>query len=157
VLLVKQPEADALLTRLRDFETVVPDAPPDASDASPGDTEVKVLNASGAEGAASKALTALTDAGFRGGGTGNADSSLQTTEVRYRSGADAEAALVASYVSGPVKLVEDSSVSGADVSLVLGRGFGGITAPAAAAPAATPSGGPTLAQPGSLAPVPGEC
>ncbi len=158
VLLAKQPEADALIARLRDFNTVVPDAPPDASDASVGDTKVKILNASGADGAAATALTALTDAGFQGGGTGNADAALQTTEVRYASGANAEAALVASYLSGPVKLVEDSSVSGADVTVVLGRGFGGVTTPStSAAPASAPSGGPTLAQPGSLAPVPGEC
>jgi LCP family protein required for cell wall assembly len=158
VLKVTQPEADAMFTRLRDFETVVPDAPPDASSASPGDTKVKVLNASGAEGAAAKALSSLTGAGFHDGGSGNADGTLQTTEVRYPSGNDAQAALVASYVSGPVKLVEDSSVSGSDVTLVLGKSFGGITTPAAPAP--TPSGGtgtPTLVDPGSLAPVPGEC
>jgi len=156
VLEVKQPEADALLTRLRDFNTVVPDAPPAASDASPADTKVKVLNASGVTGAAAKALAGLTDAGFEGGATGNADGSLETTEVRYRPGAEAEAALVASYVSGPVKVVEDGSVSGADVTVVLGRGFGGITTPAPAASAApAPTGAPV--DPASLAPVPGDC
>ena len=156
VLKVTQPEAEALLTRLRDFDTVVPDAPPTAGDASPGDTKVKVLNASGATGEAATALAGLTDAGFQGGATGNADGSLQTTEVRYRPGAEANAALVASYVSGPVKVVEDESVSGADVTLVLGRGFGGITTPAPVASAApTPSAAP--ADPASLAPVPGDC
>lgn len=156
VLKAKQPEADALLTRLRDFDTVVPNAPPDASNALPGDTKVRVLNASGATGAAAKALSVLTDGGFKGGGTGNADRSLEMTEARYRSGADANAALVASYVSGPVKMVEDKSVSGADVTLVLGRNFGGITTPApvtSAAPVA--SGAP--ADLGALAPVPGGC
>ena len=157
VLLVQQPEADALIARLKDFTTVVPDAPAAASDASVGDTKVKVLNASGADGAAATALTALTDAGFQGGSAGNADSALQTTEVRYQSGSDAEAALVASYLSGPVKLVEDSSVSGADVTVVLGRGFGGVTTPSTSAAPAESGGGPTLAQPGSLAPVPGDC
>ena len=115
-----------------------------------------MLNASGDTGAAAKALSGLADAGFEGGGTGNADGSLETTEVRYRPGAEANAALVASYVSGPVKMVEDESVSGADVTLVLGRGFGGITTPAAPA-AASPGDAPTPAEPGSLAPVPGEC
>ena len=156
VLKSKQPDADALLTRLRDFDTVVPDAPPAASDASPGDTKVKVLNASGVTGAAATALAGLTDAGFKRGATGNADASLQTTEVRYRPGAEAKAALVASHVSGPAKIVEDESVSGTDVTLVLGRGFGGITTPAPAASAApTPSVAP--ADPASLAPVPGDC
>lgn len=156
VLETKQPEADALLARLRDFDTVVPDAPPAASDAAPGDTKVKVLNASGVTGAAAKAGADLTAAGFKGGATGNADGALTTTEVRYRPGAEANAALVASYVSGPVKVVEDGSVSGADVTLVLGRGFGGIRAPTPGSSAApVPSG--TTADPASLAPVPGAC
>jgi len=156
VLKAKQPEADALFARLRDFNTVVPDAPAVTRAASPADTKVKVLNASGAAGAAAKALVSLTGAGFKGGGTGNADGSLETTEVRYRPGADGEAALVASYLSGPVKVVEDGSVSGADVTLVLGRGFAGVTTPAPAGSAAPArSGAPVNLA--SLAPVPGPC
>ena len=116
-----------------------------------------MLNGSGVSGAAATALGGLTDAGFKGRATGNADASLQTTEVRYRPGAEANAALVASYVSGPVKVVEDESVSGADVTLVLGRGFGGITPPDPPGASGAPGAAPTLAEPGSLAPVPGEC
>jgi hypothetical protein len=140
-------DAEALMTRLRDFDAVVPDP----SSATPGDTRIKVLNASGVDGAASTALDGFTAAGFEGAGTGNADQPLQTSEVHYPPGSEDEAALVAGFVSGPVQLVVDDSVEGADVTLYIGRSFGGV----AAAPAPAPAEG--IPQPASLAPVPGAC
>jgi len=135
-------DADALMARLRDFDTTVPDP----SSVAPEDTRVKVLNASSVDGAAATALDGLKAAGFAGAGAGNFDQPLQTSEVHYASGAEDEAALVAGFVTGPVQLVADDSVEDADVTLYIGRSFGGI----AAAPVAG-------AEAVSLAPVPGAC
>jgi len=135
-------DADALMARLRDFDTPIPDP----SAISPEDTKVKVLNASQMNGAAANALRGLTKAGFRAGGTGNADRPLQASEVHYPSGNQDAAALVASYVTGPVEIVPDDSVGGADITLYVGRQFGGIITELA-------PGAPVL----SLAPVPGAC
>jgi LCP family protein required for cell wall assembly len=162
-VLVTTSDADALLARLRDFESFVPAG--DATAASVGDTRVEVLNASGVDGAAAEALAALTAQGFVGAGTGNADAPLQETEVHFRPGADDEAALVAGFVGGPVRLVEDDGVDGADVTLILGRSFDGITQPSPGASAPGAPSSPTsvssspapIGQRASLAPVPGEC
>jgi LCP family protein required for cell wall assembly len=132
-------DAEALLARVRDFETTVPDP----SDITPEDVNVKVLNASGADGAASGAVAGLKALGFGGGGTGNSEQPLQASEVHYPPGSEDAAALVASYVAGPVQQVPDDSVDGADVTLYIGRSFGGIAVPGVDAV--------------SLAPVPGGC
>jgi hypothetical protein len=145
-----------VLTQLRDFETVVPSA---ATNAVPSETHVRVLNGSGVEGAAADALTELTDQGFVGVGTGNADD-RGASEILYRPGEQDKAELLASLVRGPVEQVEDDSIKGADVVLVLGAQFEGIThsssLPATTAPATagTDSSAP---QPASLAPIPGGC
>ena len=144
-------DAEAVLNQLRDFDTVV------ASTASAAETRVRVLNASGSEGAAADTLADLTEQGFVSAGTGNAVE-RGTTEVRFRPAEDAKAALVASLVRGPVERVEDDSIDGADVVLVIGAQFEGITRSTAAA--ATPTGTSTAAvatQAASLAPIPGGC
>jgi LCP family protein required for cell wall assembly len=136
-------ENEDLMVRLRDFDTVVPNP----SDASPGETKVRVLNASGKTGAAATALTALRKIGFQGGGAADADQPLQTTEIHYAPGSEDEAALVATFVAGPVHVVADDAVSGADVVLQIGSAFEGIVS-GIPAPGAVPE---------SLAPVPGDC
>jgi len=158
VLFPKEPEADQLLARLRDFTEPPPVA---EAPASPSDVSVRVLNGSGVDGAASRALKAIKTAGFEGVGTGNSDRHLGASEIRYASGNEGAAQLVAAYIGGDSKLVADDSVSGADVVLVIGTQFTGITEPAAA-PAPSASGTPasTPAAPAAtspLAPVPGEC
>jgi LCP family protein required for cell wall assembly len=135
-------DAEALMARLRDFTTPIPDP----SAASPSETRVRVLNASETTGAAASALRGLKKAGFVGAGTGNADKPLLGTEVHYPPGKEDEAALVAGYLAGTVKTVPDDSGSGADVTIYLGREFGGIVTELA-------PGAPAL----SLAPVPGAC
>jgi hypothetical protein len=144
-------DADAVLGQLRDFDTVIE---ADAGDAVPSETRVRVLNASGVEGAAADTLEDLRDLGFVGAGTGN-DDERGVTQVRYAPGKDDEADLVASLVDGEVELIEDDSVQGADVVLVIGGSFDGIIQSVSAAPAVdAPSAQP---QPASLAPVPGDC
>lgn len=149
-VLLATTDADAVFERLRDFDAVVPSL--DAGDATPDDTVVRVLNASGATGAAATALASLEAQGFGGADTGNADAPLSTTEIHHQPGGEDKANLLATYVTGPVELVEDDTVEGADVTLYIGDTFEGIVTPAAApAPDAVP------AQSTSLAPVPGGC
>lgn len=153
-VLVPTDEAEGLLERLRDFETVAPSS--DVDTATPATTRVRVLNATNVSGLAGEALADLVDHGFVDRGVGNTTDSLEITEVRYRGGADGEAALVASFVIGPVELIEDDSIGGADVQLRLGTTFERITPPTGAAPTASaPEVG--IPQPASLAPIPGEC
>jgi LCP family protein required for cell wall assembly len=135
-------DAEALMERLRNFDLEIPDP----SSVTPDDTRVRVLNASGVDGAAGTALKSLKALGFQGAGTGNADRQLQTSEVHHAPGSEDQAALVAGYVTGPVQVVSDDSVEGADVTLWIARSFGGIaTAPAPGT------------EPISVAPVPGGC
>ncbi len=154
-VLLPTDDAEGVLSQLRDFDTAVASAA--SGDAVPSETRVRVLNGSGAEGAAAEALADFTDQGFIGAGTSNADE-RGVSEIRYASGEDEKAALVASLVRGPVEQVEDDSITGADVVLVLGAQFEGVTRSTvtAAAPVGAPAA--TLApQPASLAPVPGGC
>ena len=154
-VLVPTDEAEVLLERLRDFETVAPSS--DVGSATPATTRVRVKNATNITGLAGEALADLVAHGFVDGGTGNTSDSLETTEIRYRGGADGEAALVASFIVGPVDLIEDGSISGAAVEVRVGTTFERITpAPTGGAPAAAaPDIG--IPQPASLAPIPGEC
>ena len=101
-----------------------------------------MLNASGKDGAAGEALDALKQNGFEGAGTDNSAQPFQASEVHYRAGDEGAAALVASFVTGPVQIVEKDSIPGGDVTLYIGRAFTGIGA---------------AAVPVSLAPIPGGC
>jgi LCP family protein required for cell wall assembly len=155
VLYLKQPEANAVLAQLRDFSG---GSNPSAGAASaPSGARVRVLNASGVRGLAGRTLASLEKDGFIGAGTGNAAGGLTSaSEIRYASGNEAAARTLAGYVPS-ARLVVDRSVTGADVELVLGRSFTGLSTPTTA-PAATPSASPSPApQTPSLAPVPGAC
>jgi LCP family protein required for cell wall assembly len=149
-LLVKQPEAEAMLTILRGQApiptTTTAPAATDGSGATtpagvrPVDVRVWVRNASGVQGAAGTTSQKLTQLGFV---PGNADNDPRGTvdhsEVRYASGDQAKAELVRSYVPGS-ELVEDTTLSGTDVVLVLGKNFQGVgTTATTGAPAATPT------------------
>jgi LCP family protein required for cell wall assembly len=167
VLLVKEPDAQQVFSILKG-EVAPPTAttaPPSTSGAGSGatsgansgsgsgtssavrpvDVRVQVLNGSGTQGAAGEASQALTQLGFPSGGIGNdSRGTVAKTEIRYQPGADAKAALVGQAVPG-AKLVADSSLSGTDVVLVVGKDFGGVAksltptttaAPAGAAPVA---------------------
>jgi LCP family protein required for cell wall assembly len=89
----------------------------------PADVRVKVLNASGQQGAAGTAATDFQGLGFVNGGSANDPRGLvDHSEVRYKPGDDAKAALVATHVAN-AQLVSDSSLSGSDVVVVLGKNF----------------------------------
>jgi len=131
---LKQPDADAVLARLRDFGA----QPIPQNGPKPSEIRVRVFNGSGQNGLATKTGSDLQQQGFVNVGVGN-QPRLNITEVRYRPGSQDKARVVQSYLGGAGRLVEDKSVVEANVSLVLGRDFKGITPPpnAAAAPGST--------------------
>jgi LCP family protein required for cell wall assembly len=150
-LQLKQPDANAVLTRLRDFGP----QPTQQNGPKPSEIRVRVFNGSGQSGLATRAGTDLQLQGFVNVGVGN-QPRLNVTEVRYRHGSLDKARVVQSYLGGVGRLVEDNSIVEADVSLVLGRDFKVIMPPpnaaapgttaapatsAAPAPAATAAGG----------------
>jgi polyisoprenyl-teichoic acid--peptidoglycan teichoic acid transferase len=137
----KQPDADAILARLRDFGP-----PPDLQNGpKPSEVRVRVLNGSGQNGLASKTGTELQQHGFVNVGVGN-EPRLSATEIHYRPGSLDKGRVVQSYLGGVGKLVEDKAIVEADVAVVLGSDFKAVTPPpnavapdtaAAAAPAST--------------------
>jgi polyisoprenyl-teichoic acid--peptidoglycan teichoic acid transferase len=134
---VKQPEADALLARLRHFGP----APDQQQGPKPSEIRVRVFNASGQSGAAAKTGSELQRQGFATVGVGNKPS-VRATEVRYRPGSLNKARVVQSYLGGVGRLVEDSSTVEADVAIVLGKDFKAVAAPAGASPEPTAASAP---------------
>ncbi len=145
VLLVKYPEADAVLAVLRGqavaptptTSTVATSSSGTAPAVRPVDVRVKVLNGSGKSGAAGDAATAFSRLGFPSGGVGNDSRGLvDRTEVRYQPGDEAKAQLVSGSVPG-AQLVPDSALSGTDVVVVLGKDFTRIGTTSPAVPTST--------------------
>ena len=147
-LVEKQPEADAVLAVLRG-QAPIPTATTAAPDTTAGggtttpavrpvDVRVLVRNGSGVQGAAGTTAQDLQQKGFVNGGAENDPrGTVDHSEVRYAASDLAKAQLVASVVPG-AQLVEDSSLSGTDIVLVLGKDFHGLGSTATTgAPAAT--------------------
>ena len=98
-----------------------------------------VYNGSGRSGLAAQAASGLTKAGFKVGGTGNADrQDYSRTEIRYGAGGEAGARAVLAVVPSAT-LVQRDGVSG--VQLVLGSDFSSIGAGTPSKPPAA-SGSP---------------
>lgn len=123
--------------------------------ASAGSITLVVQNGSGTTGVAAQAAEDLEDLGFLVAGTGDADSfDYGRSLIRYTEGHQAEADFLAQQVIGGADTEQVESIFGADVALVLGQDFGGITdevqgtapvdtVPPPADPAAAPDpGGP---------------
>lgn len=163
VLLLDGAQAAPTLARLRSEEKKEPTPVPKIA---PSTVRVTVENGSGVTGAAGKAQTDLGAAGFAlGPPAANADrSDYDVTEVRYGSDDKTKAQLVLAYLGGAGKLVAlDTTPSGADVIVVLGRDFKKVTAPptsttkAPAAPSAPSTTTSTIApaNPGGAVPEAG--
>jgi LCP family protein required for cell wall assembly len=148
-LTVKQPEADAVLAILKGQAPIptTTSAPADTGSgttsaptgARPSDVRVLVRNGSGVQNAAGNTSQELTGKGFVAGGAENEPRGvIDNTEIRYASSDLAKAQLLATYVPD-AQLVLDSSLSGTDVVLALGKSFQGLSSGATAttAPAAT--------------------
>ncbi len=132
----QQPQADELLARLRVFGST---PAPAETKVRPVDVTVSVLNGSGVNLAAGKALQLLQERAFAPGTPGNT-SLTDTTLVRYAPANRAKAELVARYLGGVGRLVSDPSLTDADVLIVIGKDWRGIHGQdKAAKPAATSS------------------
>lgn len=116
--IIQTAEAEPMLEELRSFSTSNKTETTTLPRTST--VKVRVLNASGRKGLAATALVDLQNEGFAPAGSGNA-SSRATTEIRYAVKSKAKAQLTAKYIGGT--LIEDSSVSDADVVVMLGNDF----------------------------------
>ncbi|MFZ4515778.1 MAG: LCP family protein [Acidimicrobiia bacterium] len=133
VLLVKQPEAGALLAELRTFNSSpVPTL-------SPEDIPVRVVNASGQSGLAATIMTELQRQGFLSGGTGNSSSRVATTEVVAGPGDEAKAKFVAAYFGPGAVTRTDAAVPAGQVVVYVGQNHKAVIAPStsSSAPGAT--------------------
>jgi hypothetical protein len=104
----------------------------------PVDVRIIVRNASGVQGAAGTIAQELTQRGFVSGGAENdSRGEVDHSEIRYAPSGKAKADLVAASVPG-AQLVEDQTLTGTDIVLVLGKDFHGLGSTATtAAPSAT--------------------
>ncbi len=133
VLRLDREKAQAAIDRLNGVEA-------DAAEVRPGDVRVRVLNGSGADGAAATAGEALVGAGFNLADKGDADNyKYRRTVVRHATGQKAKATLLARYLEAGATVQEDASLRTVDATVVVGSDFAGVrSAPAdAAAPAPT--------------------
>ena len=152
VHLAVSSDAQPLLARLRGEAepAAVGEASGKGPKVAPSDVRVRILNGTGTPGQAGDSAADLGAVGFGTAGLGDADGfGYSRTEIRYASGAQPKAALLARYLGGAGKLVADSTIRGADIVLVTGTDWKGVTPPGgaagqAAAPASTT---PTTAAP----------
>jgi LCP family protein required for cell wall assembly len=117
---------------------------PEPVDVRPADVQVRVLNGNGRAGSASKAALALQGAGFQVTGSGDADGfGYATTVVRYGPTSLDKAKFLQSYLVAGATLEPDSTLGTADVAVVVGSDYAGVSTPPAAS-----KGGPTTTSPG---------
>jgi LCP family protein required for cell wall assembly len=141
--------AAPLLARLRGIGDTTGSS--GSSSVDPGSVHVVVENGSGITGAGARAADALGGFGFSVQGSAtNADrQDYPVTEVRYASGESDKAKAVLGYLGGvgEITALQGSAPAGADVVLVIGRDFKGLsrpsstTAPKTSATKGAPSGG----------------
>lgn len=127
----------------------------------PSSVRVRVLNGTGENGLGTRVSAELEEPGFDVVGRDNEPGfGATTTVVRYTPGREVAAAVLASWIDGPVDYEASDDISGADVELVVGADYDGVAAqPAelAGPPSATDGeipgvGGPS--GPGPAAPTP---
>ena len=144
----KEPDADAVLARLRQFGP----APSQQNGPKPSEVRVRVFNGSGQNGLASKTGTELQQQGFVNVGVGN-QPRVTATQVHYRPGSLDKARVVQSYLGGVGKLVEDKAIVEADVAVILGTDFKAVTPPPNAAQPDSAAATPTTPAPAPPAPA----
>jgi LCP family protein required for cell wall assembly len=159
VLLLKQPDATTTIANFlgtpqsSSTATTRPAAPPNVH---PGEVRVAVLNGSGRTGEAGRTELDLQRQGFVVTRIGSADNFGHTQSViRYAPGAEARAQLLASVVQGStISAQPDSSIIGADVVLITGQSYTGISAVPSPGKTARPaSGRPTTTVPAPTPPT----
>ena len=129
VVELKQPDADAILGRLRSFSNLSSGLP---TAAAPGDVRVQVLNGSGIAGRGQEVLADLVAHGFVSAGPAkDADrSDYPLTEVRWADGAAIKAVTAAAALGTPNAVAARAGeVTNADVIVIVGRDWEGLVAP----------------------------
>ena len=117
VLHIVEPDADTVLAEFRGDGA-------SAADYTPGLVQVKVINASGAEGQAEAVGQALSTLGFEFTGTENFTGlPLAVTQVHYAPGEIAAADLVGRHLTSPPDLVENAAIAPGTVAVVTGLDF----------------------------------
>jgi LCP family protein required for cell wall assembly len=123
VLVLKQQQADQVIaTFLGEGQNRTTAASPTTA---PASVTVAVKNALGINQLAAHAAISLQRLGFHASAVGNA-SAVSQTIAYYPAGQLAAARAVDRAVDGPVHLVEDATLTGASVVLVLGPGYRAI-------------------------------
>ena len=118
VLRIVEPGADEVLAEFRGGDAS------SSSDVTPGLVQVKVVNASGAEGQAEAVGEALDTIGFQFTGTENLTGlPLAVTQVHFAPGEIAAADLVARHLTNEPDLVENAAVAPGTVAVVTGLDF----------------------------------
>ena len=123
-LVVKDAEAAPLLDQLRNFGDTPTTGPVAAQ---PVDVTVTVVNGSNISKAAGRAFADFQAQAFAPGTTGNT-ATTPRTQVRYAAGALANGQLVMQYLGGVGQLIEDSTLKGANVTVVIGADWRGVHA-----------------------------
>ncbi len=128
-LALLQPDAEALLQRLRTFAPPPPTTTTTVPAIKTSQVRVFVRNGMGVNKAAATANRALSRLGFQ---TTTVDSvaKIARTEVRYTSANAGKAFLVAKYLGGVGKFVIDTTLPAGDVVVVLGADWKGVVDPA---------------------------
>ena len=150
--------AAPLLTRLREVAKPTTNAQSKApSNVKPSSVRLVVLNGSGRSGLGASVLASMRTRGYAAiPPARNADRSDYTvTEVRYAPGAHDKGRLVLAALGGAGKLVAatSSQTGGADVALVLGADFRGLTPTTAAPQSSAAATGTSASPPTTVAPV----
>jgi LytR cell envelope-related transcriptional attenuator/LytR_cpsA_psr family len=128
VLYVKQPDAQTVAARLRDFSGT--DTSASAASVTPKQVTVNLLDSAATSGLAQATLSDLVKrAGFVAGKVGQTGGNLSHSEVHYKPGAIAQGELLLEYLPANTSLVADASIKGAAVEVLLGRGFSTIVLP----------------------------
>ncbi len=122
-LQLEQPGAEQMFALLRGFATPLPKF-------DPSKITVDVRNGGAATGQAASELDALASIGFRRGTAGNASAPVAATEVRVTHADAGYGALVVHFLGGVGKVVEVPDTGSAQVVVVLGPDFKGVTKPA---------------------------
>lgn len=122
-LVLKQPDADSVVARLRSFGESTAKS---GEKVLPAQVRVRVLNASGVDGAAGRALAKFQSYSFAPASAAGNAGIRATTEIHYRPGNENKALLVAGYMQGVGQAVADDSITDADVVVYIGQDFKGV-------------------------------
>jgi LCP family protein required for cell wall assembly len=122
-LVLKQPDADSVLARLRSFG---PSTEKSDEKVLPAQVRVRVLNGSGVTGQAGEAMAQFQKYSFAPAGIGDTPEPRETTEIHFRPGNENKALLVAAYLQGIGQAVADDSILDADVVVYTGQDFQGV-------------------------------